>query len=66
MDPQVGLWIGQSIAFVLFLTSEILGISSCQYNSIFDAVWAMMKQMFPSVVVTVPKVVPASERPVAI
>jgi hypothetical protein len=49
MNAELILWIGQSVAFVLFLTSEILGLSSCSYNSVFDAVWAFMKMLMPGV-----------------
>jgi hypothetical protein len=46
MDPTTGLIVGQCVAGVLFVVSELLGSTNCNYNSIFDLVMSVISGIF--------------------
>lgn len=46
MEPVTGLIVGQCVAGVLFVVSELLGSTSCNYNSIFDLVMGIVSGVF--------------------
>lgn len=60
MDAGTALIVGQCVAGVLFIVSEVLGSTKCNYNSIFDLVMSVISGVFvkpvadkpPKIVVT--------------
>ena len=61
MDPATGLIVGQCIAGVLFVVSELMGSTNCNYNSIFDLVMGVVSGIFVKPGVrTVPQIVVTS------
>ena len=41
-----GLLIGQVVAFVLFVASEVLGNTDCDYNSVYEVVKKFLQLLF--------------------